>query len=416
MGWICENIDGSPIIAEANTFPILYGWGNRFSCYTGLPSVIGWDWHQRQQRGITSELVKKRIDNINLIYNSMSSEETYKMLKDYDVEYIITGGLERAFYSHEGIEKFSVMDGILWDLVYENEETQIYRVKKDVVDFPDITLPTPLPEPYLSLPPVNPFNPSGNEIAPGNLVQPRDLAIDEENNIYVADFRNHRIQKFDLSGNFIFARGKRGDDFNEFEDPSGLCVDTKNGNIFIADTWNHRIQKFSTEGQYLETIKDGFYGPRDVAVDEKGNIYVCDTGNKTIKKMSPEGKLISTMGTTGESPLVNPWNIEVGKDGYIYVADSGDYKIKVYTSKGEFLKELDLHKLCKNKPEGFYMFLLEEDIIVSDSVNNFIIKISKEGELKNKLEVTCPAGVVMTPAGEIIFADHCGNRLVKTSF
>src|SRR5258708_18940782 len=54
MLWLEDNVRGSPVIAEANTEPFLYGWGNRFSMFTGLPGIIGWGWHQKQQRGVVS--------------------------------------------------------------------------------------------------------------------------------------------------------------------------------------------------------------------------------------------------------------------------------------------------------------------------------------------------------------------------
>ena len=52
FAWLRRSVVGSPVVLEASVPP--YRWGSRVSVYTGLPTVIGWDWHQRQQRSVAT--------------------------------------------------------------------------------------------------------------------------------------------------------------------------------------------------------------------------------------------------------------------------------------------------------------------------------------------------------------------------
>jgi uncharacterized membrane protein len=122
-----ENIPGSPVIVEANVPE--YHWGSRFTIYTGLPGVVGWNWHQRQQRAITpGEWVFQRVDEINQFYNTIEAGEARAFLQRYGVQYIIVGQLERAVYSVEGLEKFSQLNGSLWQQIYLDGQTAVYKV------------------------------------------------------------------------------------------------------------------------------------------------------------------------------------------------------------------------------------------------------------------------------------------------
>ncbi|MGZ9234719.1 MAG: DUF2298 domain-containing protein, partial [Anaerolineales bacterium] len=61
--WLKQNVHGIPTILEANT--PLYRWGSRVSIYTGLPTVIGWDWHQKQQRSILDgQTIDHRLEDV----------------------------------------------------------------------------------------------------------------------------------------------------------------------------------------------------------------------------------------------------------------------------------------------------------------------------------------------------------------
>jgi YYY domain-containing protein len=124
--WIRENIRGIPTIVEAST--PLYRWGSRVSIYTGLPSIIGWDWHQKQQRSILpGQVIEKRIQDTNAIFTSTDSQQLQNLLNQYHVEYIYVGPLERLYYAGDGINKFD-QPNPLWKLVYENPQVKIYEV------------------------------------------------------------------------------------------------------------------------------------------------------------------------------------------------------------------------------------------------------------------------------------------------
>jgi len=125
--WMQENINGTPVIMEANTPE--YRWGNRFTTYTGLPSVVGWNWHQRQQRTINpEEWVFNRVADIETFYATQDVGLAIEIIKKYKVEYIVVGQLEEALYDKAGINKFADFNNQYWEQVYFYKSTKIYHV------------------------------------------------------------------------------------------------------------------------------------------------------------------------------------------------------------------------------------------------------------------------------------------------
>ena len=130
--WIQDNIQGSPVVLEGNT--PFHRWGNRVSIYTGLPTVIGWEWHQRQQRWNHQQGVFARRADVLALYSISHIPTVQQLLEKYRISYIYVGALERLYYPEEGISKFEEMEsqGLL-EVVYpgskdSNPEVTIYRV------------------------------------------------------------------------------------------------------------------------------------------------------------------------------------------------------------------------------------------------------------------------------------------------
>ena len=125
--WMQDNIKGTPIIIEANTPE--YRWGNRITIYTGLPGVIGWNWHQRQQRTINpSDWVFKRVEDVNTFYSATDISVAKELIEKYKVDYIVIGQLEKIIYPQEGIDKFFLNANSFLELIYSSEDTNLFMV------------------------------------------------------------------------------------------------------------------------------------------------------------------------------------------------------------------------------------------------------------------------------------------------
>ena len=129
--WLQDNAQGSPVIVEANC--VEYRWCTRITMYTGLPGVVGWNWHQRQQRGFASTDVQQRVDEIGIFYTTLDLDLALSFLKKYQVKYIIVGQLEHNYYSSidpalNNFAKFEQYNGKYWRAVYHDKNTTIYEV------------------------------------------------------------------------------------------------------------------------------------------------------------------------------------------------------------------------------------------------------------------------------------------------
>ncbi|MBI3741917.1 MAG: hypothetical protein HY257_09205, partial [Chloroflexi bacterium] len=177
---------------------------------------------------------------------------------------------------------------------------------------------------------------------------PRNIALDAQGNLYVADSDNARVQKFDANGKFLLAWGTKSPDNVPNPPPGtftqiwGMAVD-KNGNVYVTDTWNHRIQKFDANGKFLKMWgtngdtrgianidPDKFYGPRAIALDAQNNLLITDTGNKRVLKFTADGVPLAQYGGFGSEIglFQEPVGIAVDAQGNVYVADTWNQRIQ----------------------------------------------------------------------------------------
>ncbi|MFW6211044.1 MAG: NHL repeat-containing protein, partial [bacterium] len=123
----------------------------------------------------------------------------------------------------------------------------------------------------------------------------------------------------------------------EFKEPSGVGVDGEN-NVYVADSWNGRIQKFTEDGKFLKSIggtAGGFYSPRNVAVNAYGMVFVADTGTSRIHRFDTEfNRIGKPYGERGKAfgDFREVFGLAFDSQKRLYVGDPGNRRIMVLTS------------------------------------------------------------------------------------
>lgn len=123
--WLQETVPGTPTIVEAAGGS--YSSAGRVSAFTGLPTLLGWDFHEQQWRGSYAEQGKRKAE-IDAIYSSYDRAVVEGLLRQYGVTYVYVGPLERETYGKFGaaaLEKFAAF----MDVAHRNNGVTIYRVR-----------------------------------------------------------------------------------------------------------------------------------------------------------------------------------------------------------------------------------------------------------------------------------------------
>ncbi len=124
--WLRENVAGSPTVVEA--VGPLYQWPGRISVTTGLPAVIGWDHHQRQQRRDFSSAVDRRRTDTEAFWANADQANIESYLRRYDVSYVVVGIEERRIADPAMLELLESTAAL--EPVFRRGDLAVYEVDK----------------------------------------------------------------------------------------------------------------------------------------------------------------------------------------------------------------------------------------------------------------------------------------------
>ena len=104
--WLNRNATVTETLAEAPGLELYKGF-NRYAIYTGLPTLLGWDYQVSQQLGErTGGILEQRKRDAAVIYGP-DDAAAVALLKQYRVRWIVVGSLERKIYPQAGLDKFN---------------------------------------------------------------------------------------------------------------------------------------------------------------------------------------------------------------------------------------------------------------------------------------------------------------------
>ena len=180
------------------------------------------------------------------------------------------------------------------------------------------------------------FGSRGN--SPDQMEHPAGIATDDTDNIYVGSW--HKLQKFTSRGELIKYIGREGSKEGEFDDPRGVTL--YDNQVYVCDRNNHRIQVFDLDLNFVRSIgscgkgRGEFGAPFDVKFDTAGNMYVAEFVNERVQVMDTSGQFIRVFGQEGEGKLCEPSGLHIA-DKYVYVSDFNSHCIVVYETSGQFV-------------------------------------------------------------------------------
>jgi DNA-binding beta-propeller fold protein YncE len=211
------------------------------------------------------------------------------------------------------------------------------------------------------------------------------------------------------------------------------------GSIFVADTWNHRIQKFSPDGKFMlqwGTFGQGetataFWGPRDIAIDDKGWVYITDTGNKRVVVFDENGGFITEFGGAGllAGQFDEPVGVAIDANGLVYVTDTWNQRVQVFEVDQQSnafypINEWEIvgwyGQSLDNKP--YIQVNKDGHVYISDPEGYRILEFTTEGEFiqywgdygSGLDSFILPVGLAVNPTDSSIWvADSGNNRFMR---
>jgi len=210
--------------------------------------------------------------------------------------------------------------------------------------------------------------------ANGEFKNPKGVAFDGNNHLYVVDGNNHRIQKFDTTGDYLLQFGCKLNN-GKLNSPTGIAV--HDDKIYVADSGNSIISVFKVSGEYCFSFgSEEFAGLLDVTINADNHVLVSTWSSEGVHKFTLDGQCIGKFGQRGyyKAPLSFPYCLATNSSGHTLVAEYYNHRVSVFDKDGAFVSSFG----SKGSGTGQFSYIegiaLNSDgkIYISDNGNHRI--------------------------------------------
>jgi len=372
--WLNRNVGGIPVLVEAQGPS--YQDFSRVTMNTGLPTVLGWDYHVTQ-RAQSDRDIRRRKADITTIYTSKNEQESPRLCSATTRRWCSSapGAPHLQGCEHGAVPAVELTA----HPVYQNPGVTIFAVNGQ---FAGAVPQTTIEE----VAGAEPGEETHDQDALGRLNQPRGLAIDAAGNSYVADFVNNRIQKFDAnlkavtawasaascraSSRIVRRRGRAGSTHlhRRHVERQGAGLQSRGRlsprvGLGVLRTARHRggIGRHGLRRRYrqpphrallLRRHEAGavgskgdapaqYFEPTGIAVDDKGLVYVADNGNGRLQITDRNGAPVREFAVPGwRSQVFSEPYVTLAKDGTIWVTVPVEKEVRAYSPEGKLLRTM----------------------------------------------------------------------------
>ncbi|MFD4612181.1 RICIN domain-containing protein [Streptomyces sp. NPDC058451] len=250
---------------------------------------------------------------------------------------------------------------------------------------------------------------------------PYGIAVDSTGTLYFSDYSNHRVRKVTTDGKISTVAGTGSPGFSgdggraasaQLRNPREVAVDSE-GAVYIADAGNNRVRKVSADGKISTVAGTGaagsggdgglattaqLHGPFGVAVDSTGVLYIAEYNGNRVRKVTTDGKISTVAGTgtagfsgdngrAASAQLKNPYGVAVDGADLLHIVDYANHRVRKVAADGK------ISTVAGTGTAGF----------------------SGDNGPATSAQLNFPTGMVVDSTGALYIADYSNHRVRKVA-